>query len=223
MIIAIDGPAGSGKSSVAKRVAEKLDFHYLDTGAMYRAIAFRALTSGISFYDEEAVARIARRDSVSFVHEPGQSLPSRVIIAGDDVTSAIRTPRVDEAVSPVARMPKVRAAMVEQQRAMAAGSDIVIEGRDIGTCVFPEAELKVFLTAAPEERARRRAAQHAASGILVDPAGVRESIERRDEIDSTREVAPLTPAPDAVILDSTALSLDAVVDRIVGLATERLA
>jgi len=221
MIIAIDGPAGSGKSSVAKRVAERLNYHYLDTGAMYRAIAFRALTSGVSFYDEESVARIARRDRVSFAHEPGQALPSRVFIAGDDVTSAIRTPRVEEAVSPVARMPKVRAAMVEQQREMLSGSDTVVEGRDIGTVVFPDAKLKVFLTAAPEERARRRAAQQAASGMLVDPSGVRESLQRRDELDSTREVAPLVPAADAIVVDSTGLTLEDVVDRIVRLAEER--
>ncbi len=220
MIIAIDGPAGSGKSTVAKRVAERLGFHYLDTGAMYRAIAFRALTSGVSPHNESAVARIALTDEVSFAHEPGEALPSRVFIGGDDVTSAIRTPRVDDAVSAVAKLAAVREAMVAQQRHLAEEADIVVEGRDIGTVVFPDAEVKVFLTATPEERARRRAAQQAASGHVVDPAGVRESILRRDEADSTREVAPLTPAHDAKLVDTTGLTIDQVIDRIARLAEE---
>ncbi len=220
MIIAIDGPAGSGKSTVAKLVAERLGFHYLDTGAMYRAVAFRALASGLRPSDEAGVARIASTDAIEFVHEGDEPLPSRVLIAGDDVTSAIRTPRVDDAVSAVARMASVREAMVAQQRTIAQTSDIVVEGRDIGTVVFPDAEVKVFLTASPEERARRRAAQQAASGVLVDPAGVRESIIRRDELDSTREVAPLQPAHDAVHLDTTGLSIEAVIDRIEQLANE---
>jgi cytidylate kinase len=217
MIIAIDGPAGSGKSTVAKRVAERLGFHYLDTGAMYRAVAFVALAECVSTRDEVAVAKIAKRDPITFRHEQGESLPSRVLVGGSDVTAAIRTPRVDDAVSAVARMPLVREAMVQQQRNIGADTDIVVEGRDIGTVVFPHAEVKVFLTATPEERARRRAAQQAASGLLVDPAGVRESILRRDEADSTREVAPLAPAPDAHVVDSTGLTVDQIVGRIVEL------
>jgi cytidylate kinase len=220
MIIAIDGPAGSGKSTVAKHVAEKLGFHYLDTGAMYRAIAFRALASGVSPTNEDAVTRIAATDEIEFVHEPGAVFPSKVLVAGDDVTNAIRTPRVDEAVSAVSRMPRVRAAMVAQQRHIAESADIVVEGRDIGTVVFPDAALKVFLTASPEERARRRGAQQAASGVLIDPAGVRESILRRDEADSTREIAPLAAAEDAVELDTTDMTIDEVVDRIAQLAAE---
>ena len=221
MIVTIDGPAGSGKSTVAKKVAECLGFHYLDTGAMYRAVAFLALASGIRPTDEDAVTGLAMEHEVSFAHEPGEALPSRVFIGGNDVTSAIRTPRVDEAVSAVARMPRVRDAMLIHQRAVGRSSDIVIEGRDIGTVVFPDAEVKVFLTATPEERARRRAAQQALSGLLVDPAGVRESMLRRDEADSSREVAPLTPADDAVMLDTTGLSIEQVVERIAELARER--
>lgn len=220
MIIAIDGPAGSGKSTVAKRVAERLGFHYLDTGAMYRAVAFRAMTRGIATSDEEGVARVAATDEITFGHEPGHALPSRVFIAGDDVTSAIRTPRVDDAVSAVASMPLVRDAMVAQQRHIAEKGDIVVEGRDIGTVVFPDAEVKVFLTAAPEERARRRVEQQAASGVLVDPAGVHQSIMRRDEIDSTRDHSPLSAADDATMLDTTGLSIDQVVQRVVHLAKE---
>jgi CMP/dCMP kinase len=222
MIIAIDGPAGSGKSSVAKVVAGRLGFHYLDTGAMYRAVAYRALSAGVSLDDEDAVAGIATSEPIDFGHEAGEPIPSRVFIAGVDVTSAIRTPAVDDAVSPVARLARVRSAMVEQQRHLATrGANIVVEGRDIGTVVFPDAELKVYLTASAAERARRRAAQQSASGHTVDEAGVRDSITRRDEIDSTRTHSPLAAAYDAVVLDTTDLSFDEVVARIAKLAQER--
>ncbi len=214
MIVAIDGPAGSGKSTVAKNVAERLGYHYLDTGAMYRAVAFLALASGMSPTDDAAVSKLTVENPVSFMHEPGESLPSRVFIGDSDVTVAIRTPRVEDAVSRVARLPGVREAMLEQQRRIGRSSNVVIEGRDIGTVVFPDAQVKVFLTATTEERTRRRAAQQAQSGILLDPAGVRESILRRDEADSTREIAPLVPADDAVIIDTTGLGIDEVVERI---------
>jgi len=220
MIIAIDGPAGSGKSTVAKLVAAAMGFHYLDTGAMYRAVAWRALTQGVSPSDEAAVVRIAHEDTVTFAHEPGESLPSRVFIAGIDATHAIRSPEVDDAVSAVARLPKVRAAMVAQQRHISEGEDIVVEGRDIGTVVFPDAEVKVFLTASPEERARRRAVQQSESGLQVDAREVQDSIMRRDEADSSRAVAPLAAASDAVVLDTTGLSIEQVIDRIASLARE---
>lgn len=214
MIIAIDGPAGSGKSTVAKLVAEKLGFHYLDTGAMYRAVAYRALEQAIPLDDEAPVLSIAESEEISFSHEDGEALPSRVFIGRYEVTSQIRTPLVDDAVSAVARLPRVREAMVRQQRHLGQSSDIVVEGRDIGTVVFPDAELKVFLTADAEERARRRAHERRDNGEAVDADEVLVAMERRDQADSTREVSPLTPAPDAWELDTTGLSIDEVVDRI---------
>lgn len=221
MIVAIDGPAGSGKSTVAKLVAERLGFHYLDTGAMYRAVAVEALSQGVGVDDEAALARIARTERIAFVHAEGEALPSQVSIGGRDVTSEIRTPEADAAVSPVARAAQVRDAMVEQQRLIGALGDTVVEGRDIGTVVFPNAGLKVFLTASAEERARRRAAQQSAAGADVDPQSVLAAIERRDESDSTREHSPLQAADDAVMLDTTGLTIDQVVDRIVALTEER--
>jgi cytidylate kinase len=221
MIIAIDGPAGSGKSSVAKAVAASLGFRYLDTGAMYRAIAQRALASGISVTDEDAVASIAQTCEIAFVHESGVPEPSRVLLDGIDVTRDIRTPQVDDAVSPVARLPLVRNAMVAQQRHLAQEGDTVVEGRDIGTVVFPDATLKVFLTADPDERARRRAAQNAASGHAADEQSVRDAIISRDAQDSTRVHSPLAAADDAVVVDTTELTFEQVVARIEELACQR--
>ena len=222
MIIAIDGPAGSGKSTVAKEVAKMLGFHYLDTGAMYRSIAWLALERGISLDDDEAVADLARTETVVFSHEEGNPLPSGVAIAGHDITLEIRTPRIDKAVSPVSAIPVVREALTQQQRAIAASENIVMEGRDIGTVVFPRAELKVFLTASAEERARRRALQNAQRGFgETDEAAILADIIRRDEADSTRAVAPLRPAEDAVMLDTTGMGIDEVCAAIANLARRR--
>ena len=222
MIIAIDGPAGSGKSTVAKEVAKMLGFHYLDTGAMYRSIAWLALERGISLDDDEAVAQLARTETVVFSHEEGNPLPSGVAIAGHDITLEIRTPRIDKAVSPVSAIPDVREALTQQQRAIAASENIVMEGRDIGTVVFPRAELKVFLTASAQERARRRALQNAQRGFgETDEAAILADIIRRDEADSTRAVAPLRPAEDAVMLDTTGMGIDEVCAAIANLARRR--
>ena len=222
MIIAIDGPAGSGKSTVAKEVAKMLGFHYLDTGAMYRSIAWLALERGISLDDDEAVADLARTETVVFSHEEGNPLPSGVAIAGHDITLEIRTPRIDKAVSPVSAIPAVREALTQQQRAIAASENIVMEGRDIGTVVFPRAELKVFLTASAAERARRRALQNAQRGFgETDEAAILADIIRRDEADSTRAVAPLRPAEDAVMLDTTGMGIDEVCSAIANLARRR--
>jgi cytidylate kinase len=218
MIIAIDGPAGSGKSTVAKRVAAELGFRYLDTGAMYRAVAVQALRDGVPVTDEDRVAAIASTERVSFMHAPGASVANRVYIGTRDVTDEIRTPAADDAVSAVARLPRVRNAMVAQQREIGGSRDIVVEGRDIGTVVFPDADVKVFLTASPEERARRRAEEQAERGHSVVTEEVAHAMAKRDESDSTRATSPLVAATDALRLDTTALSIDDVVARIVDLA-----
>jgi len=221
MIIAIDGPAGSGKSTVARALAVRLGFHYLDTGAMYRAVAWRALDSGVSIADEDAIARIAADEPIAFEHAGGEALPTRVLIGGRDVTAQIRTPEADDAVSPVARLPRVRAAMVAQQRALGHAGDIVVEGRDIGTVVFPDADLKVYLTASADERARRRTAEQAAKGHDVSEFTVAEAMARRDTIDSQRETSPLIAADDAIEVDTTGLTVEQVIEHIVTLAEER--
>ncbi len=221
MIIAIDGPAGSGKSTVAKQVACELGFHYLDTGAMYRSVAAAALAADVDVHDEAAVARIAREQAIAFAHEPGSPMPTGVSIAGRDVTREIRTAPIDAVVSVVSAHPAVREALVAQQRAIAAGDDIVMEGRDIGTVVFPDAQLKVFLTADAACRAKRRALQNAQRGAGETDADVLcAQIKERDLQDSTREVAPLRPAADARELDTTDLSIDEVVARIAAWARE---
>jgi cytidylate kinase len=201
MVIAIDGPAGAGKSSVARAAAERLGFTYLDSGAMYRAVACRAESDGA---DAAEVARTVRLE-----------LGERVRLDGEDVTERIREPWVSEAASRVSSDPAVREALVAQQRRILAEGDWVAEGRDIGTVVAPEAEVKVFLTAAPEERARRRAAE-----LGTDPGVVLREQAMRDERDRSREHSPLAPAADAVPVDTTGLSLDEVVEQIVTLAVE---
>ncbi len=201
MVIAIDGPAGAGKSTVARAAAQRLGFTYLDTGAMYRAVACRAESAGA---DPAEVARTARLE-----------LGERVQLDGEDVTERIREPWVSEAASRVSADPAVREALVAQQRRILEHGDWVAEGRDIGTVVAPDADVKVFLTAAPEERARRRAAE-----LGTDAGVVLREQAMRDERDRTREHAPLAPARDAVPVDTTGLSLEEVVDQIVTLAVE---
>ena len=184
MIIAIDGPSGAGKSTVAKAVAKRLGFSCLDTGAMYRAIAWRALEDGVALDDEDGLGRIARTCEISFGHVEGDPLPKRVFIDGVEVTDAIRTARIDKAVSPTSAAPSVRTALVDQQRRIGAGGDFVVEGRDIGTVVFPDAAVKVFLTASDEERAHRRVRQNVDRGIgSIDYEEVLADLRLR--IDST--------------------------------------
>lgn len=221
MIIAIDGPAASGKSTVAKAVARRLGVRHLDTGAMYRAVAWLALEEGMPLDDTEGLTGLAERNEISFDYADAAALASVVYIDGHDVTCAIRSPEVDAAVSPVAAVRGVREALVTQQRRLAEAQDTVVEGRDIGTVVFPHAEVKVFLTASAEERARRRRIDLAAQGHAVDQDEVQARLERRDEFDSKREASPLCSAQDATMLDTTGLSVEQVVDVIVGLVEAR--
>lgn len=219
MIVAIDGPSGAGKSTVSKEVARSLGFSCLDTGAMYRSVAWQALELGVSLDDAAALGDIARRYDIAFESVPGEPSPRAVSIGGVDVTRAIRTARIDRSVSKVAAVPVVREALVDQQRRIGAGGDYVVEGRDIGTVVFPNAEVKVFLTASNEERARRRVAQNAERGVgSTDYDEVLADIIRRDERDSSRASSPLAAADDAVRIDSTCYSAEEVVDMICDLA-----
>jgi cytidylate kinase len=209
MVIAIDGPAGAGKSTVARAVAERLGFTYLDSGAMYRCAALAALERGADLNDEAAVGEVARSLAIALDG-------ARVELDGRDVSARIREPRVTDASSMVSVHPTVREAMVAEQRRLIAASRFVAEGRDIGTVVSPEAPLKVFLTASPEERARRRAAQTG-----EDSAAVLAAQRERDARDETREHSALRAADDAVEIDTTSLAFDEVVDRIESLARER--
>lgn len=224
MIIAIDGPSGAGKSTVAKAVAKELGFSCLDTGAMYRAVAWRALHDEVSLEDAEAVGALAHSCTISFRHEQGDPVPRRVFVDGVEVTGAIRTAEIDRSVSAVSAVPAVRQALLDQQRRIGSEGNYVVEGRDIGTEVFPNAEVKVFLTASAEERAHRRVRQNADRGIgSIDYQEVLDDIIRRDELDSSRDTAPLRPAEDAVLLDSSSMHVEEVIGSICGLARARMA
>ncbi|MCL6635929.1 MAG: (d)CMP kinase [Peptococcaceae bacterium] len=211
--IAIDGPAGAGKSTVAKMVARELGLTYIDTGAMYRALTVQAMRDRIDLNDEAALAGLAVRTSIIFDED------GRVLLNGEDVTEAIRRPEVSRCVSLVAKVPGVRKRLVELQRRMAAGGKgVVMEGRDIGTVVLPDAPVKVFLTASPGERARRRREELAAKGIIIDRHKMEEELNERDRIDSSREVDPLAPAPGARIIDCSNLEPGQVMQIIVDAA-----
>lgn len=215
-VVAIDGPVGSGKSSVARRVAERLGYLYLDTGAMYRAVGLLATEAGVPLDDEAAVAPLAAAARLRFDDE------GRLFAGDRDMTGLIRSLEMGAAASIVSVLPAVRRLLVERQRELGAGADIVMEGRDIGTNVFPDAEVKVFLTARPEVRAARRAAELRAKGDDVHVDEVLTALLERDRRDSERDVAPLRRAADAVEVDTSALTLDEVVDAVVAIAREKV-
>jgi cytidylate kinase len=213
--IAIDGPAGAGKSTVAKELARILGYTYVDTGAMYRAITLKALECGLSPGDQDAIVLLAETSDIRLLNDPSGC--ARVFLDGRDVTREIRSPQVNAAVSPVSAIAGVRDRMVQIQRLLAAEGGVVMEGRDIGTVVLPEAEVKVYLEASAEERARRRLRELTASGYQATLEEAMEEIRHRDSIDSSRDVAPLTRANDAVVVDSTTLSIELTVDSLVEL------
>ena len=210
--VAIDGPASAGKSTVAKLVAKKFNYVYCDTGAMYRAVTLAALNQGIDPKDDKKVAEIARQIKIDF--EPGET-EQRVFLDGKEVTHDIRLPKVAANVSAVAAVPAVREEMTKQQRQIAENGGIVMDGRDIGTTVLPQAPVKIFMVASAYERARLRYAENQAKGInTTSLEELQKAIELRDKKDSTRKVSPLTQAPDAIKLDTTNMTIDEVVSEI---------
>jgi cytidylate kinase len=214
VVIAIDGPSGAGKGTVARRVADRLGYRHVDTGAMYRAVAWAAVERGIALDDEAAVAALADRARIEVD-------ATRVAIDGVDITTLIRTPVVDRAASLVARLPGVRAILVAQQRAMAGDGNLVMEGRDIGTVVFPEAPVKIYLDADPAERARRRAHDPAHQSGSFSVAAVATALADRDASDRSRATSPLSMAADAVHLDTTRMTIAEAVARVLALVDAR--
>lgn len=214
MIIAIDGPSGAGKGTVARDVARALQYRHVDTGAMYRAVAWAALERHLPLDSDAEVAALAERSEIVIE-------PARIAIDGVDVTQAIRTPRIDRAAAMVARLPGVRAVLVARQRVLGGSGRIVMEGRDIGTTVFPDADVKVYLDADPAERARRRAQDpaHQVQGATI--AAVATAIDERDAIDRGRPTSPLAAAADAIHLDTTHLSIEEVVDRVLAIVRRK--
>ena len=216
MIVTLDGPAGAGKSTAARALAARLGWCYLDTGAMYRTVALVALERGISLDDAAALAELAASLAIDFQ-------AGRVLLGDRDVSAEIRTERITQATRPVADAPPVRAAMKQLQRRLAEGRDVVTEGRDQGSEVFPWAEVKVFLTASADERARRRHREEAGRGLATSLESVRAAQARRDEGDRVRPVGAMQPAADALILETDGLSADEVVDRLAALVAGRRA
>jgi cytidylate kinase len=215
LIIAIDGPSGAGKGTVARAVAARLGYRHVDTGAMYRALAWKTLQEGLELGDELAVAAAGERAAFDLEH-------GRVVIDGHDVASAIRTPDIDRAAAIVARHAPVRRVLVARQRAMGERGGVVMEGRDIGTVVFPQADVKIYLDASPDERARRRAADPAHSSSKgAQLSDVATALAERDKSDSTRAVSPLSVAPDAVVIDTTDMVISDVIDRVIALVNDK--
>jgi CMP/dCMP kinase len=219
-IVTIDGPSGSGKGTIARAVARHAGWHLLDSGALYRLVALAGVLAGLPPDEREGHARLASAMDVAFGIDPrGDEL---VTLNGRDVTADIRSETAGQGASRVAAWPNVRMALLDRQRAFAAPPGLVADGRDMGTIVFPQADLKIFLTASPEERAQRRYKQLKDKGSGVSLAALSREITERDLRDSTRAVAPLKPAPDARVIDSTGLTIDEVVDRVLELGAGRL-
>ena len=218
-VVAVDGPAGTGKSSVSRGLARVLDARYLDTGAMYRIATLAVLRAGVDPADQAGVQAVAAAANLSVGHDPDED---RSYLDGEDVSSEIRGDEVTKAVSAVASIPAVRTRLVDLQRSLAAGpGSVVVEGRDIGTVVLPGADVKIFLTASAQTRARRRNDQNVAAGLPDDYDSVLADVRRRDHLDSTRTVSPLRAAADAVVVDTSEMTESAVIDHLLDLVTQR--
>jgi len=220
LIIAIDGPVGSGKSTLARRVAELMGYVYIDTGAMYRALALKAVRRGLGFDRDSDLETLARGTRIDLKALDGTQ---QVFLDGEDVTTAIRTPEVSQAASKIAVVSGVRRVLVAEQRRAGQQGGVVMEGRDIGSVVFPDADLKIFLTASPEVRAERRYREHQQKGDSIDLARTLVEIHERDQRDRERTTSPLVRAPDAVVVDSTAMEAEEVARLVVMLANGRSA
>lgn len=217
--IALDGPAGSGKSTTAREVAKQLDYVFVDSGSMYRAVTLKVLQQGLDPQDEARVADVARGIRIELRPHPERTW---IFVDGEDVSGAIRTEAIAKAIGPVARNPLVRAELVRQQQEMGRAGGVVMDGRDIGTVVFPDAQLKVFMTASDEERARRRVSEYEKAGGAVPPfEEVLADIRQRDHNDRTRDVGPLLQASDAVLLETDGMTIDQQIERVVAMARER--
>jgi cytidylate kinase len=225
VVVTIDGPAGAGKSTVAKQLARTLGYRLLDTGAIYRAVALAARQANVAWTDAEACAAIARSLDIrfDFVTDAGGEAKNHVFVAGEDVSAQIRTPEVSQGASQVSAHPPVRAALLDLQRRLGTGGGVVVEGRDTGTVVFPAAQAKFFLTASEQERARRRVAELRAAGSEVDEAHTLAEIQERDRRDASRDVAPMKPAADALLIDSSTQTIEQVVESLAAIVRAKSA
>ena len=220
-IVAVDGTAGSGKGSVTKVVAERLNFVTIDTGAMYRCVTLAMLVQNVGIEEIDKIAEILKNTKIEFEENPEHESGKKVLLNGNDVTDKIRSKEVNENVSPVSTIKIVREHLAQMQREMANSIDVIMDGRDIGTNVFPNADVKIYLDASPEERAERRFRQNKVNGIDIPFEEILKNVKERDYIDSHREIAPLTKAPDAIYIDSTGMTIEEEAEAVIRVINEK--